>query len=213
MKTKLQEQLELLMTKQAIEAPKAEGKPETAPSVPSAPTENTQPDAKKEQVTGFLSPDMAKLLSTQLGNEMFSAYEYYAIAGWFKNQGLDGFMKWAKGQGDGELGHFSIVYEFLLESGQEFNMPELGAPVSKFGGVKDAVAAVLALEKAVTNDWRKIHAQAMDDKDGASLGLSTQLLREQLEEEDQAFTLLQRVNLASGGDGILTIDAQLMCGK
>jgi ferritin len=208
MKTKLQEQLELMM-KQAVEAPEAEGKPETAPSVPASPTENTQADADKEQVTGFLSQNMAKLLSTQLGNEMFSAYEYYAIAGWFKNQGLDGFMKWAKGQGDGELSHFNIIYDFLLESGQEFNMPELGAPISKFSSVKDAVAAVLKLEKTVTNDWRRIHAQAMDDKDSATMGLASAFVKEQMEEEDNAYTLLQRVEMADKS-GILVIDCSLM---
>jgi ferritin len=51
----------------------------------------------------------------------------------------------------------------------------------------------------------------MKETDGATMQLGQDFLREQQEEEDKAYTLLQRVQLAgSKGEGILTIDSQLI---
>ena len=180
------------------------------PQEPS-PTPNPQPDAQQPTPTSFLSIDTAALLAKQIGNEIYSAYAYYAVAGWFKNQGLDGFKKWADGQAAGEIEHFKKIYDYLLEAGQEFAMPAIQGPVPDFSTVENALKSVLALEKAVTNDWRQIYKATVADVDGATGQLAMLFLLEQQEEEDKAYTLLQRVLRAGpDGNGILTIDHSLM---
>ena len=176
-----------------------------------APTENPQPDAQQPIPTSFLSKDTAALLAKQIGNEIYSAYAYWAVAGWFKNQGLDGFKKYADDQAKGEIEHFQKIYDYLLEAGQEFAMPAVQGPVPDFSTVQKAVESILALEKAVTNDWREIYKATVMDVDGATSKLAMDFLLEQQEEEDKAYTLLQRILRAGpDGNGILTIDAQLL---
>lgn len=206
MRKELKEQIAQLagLTKQA------ETNPNNAPAIPPSPTPNTSAEANIAEMTGFLSQEIAALLSAQLGNEMYSAYAYYAIGGWCKNQGLDGFMAYCHTQAKGELEHFNKVQDYLLESGQKFELPALQAPCIEYNGIKEAIESVLKLEKAVTMDWRKIHVQAGRDMDAATTALAQWFVTEQMEEEDLAYTLLQRINLAGSGDGIITMDAQLM---
>ena len=179
------------------------GKTEPSPESPATPEPGTQ------EPTSFLNKEVAQLLARQIGNEIYSAYAYWAVAGWFHNQGLDGFQKCFDKQAAGELVHFRKVYDYLLEAGQEFTMPAIDAPGRDYASVEAACAAVLKLEKAVTADWRAIHRAALADQDAATTELAQWGVTENMEEEDLAFTLLQRVRMASK-DGILTIDTQLM---
>jgi ferritin len=174
-----------------------------------SPVNEQKPEAGTQAPTSFLSKETAALLARQIGNEVFSCYAYYAVAGWFHNQGLDGFQKLFDKQAGGELVHFKKIYDYLLEAGQEFAMPPVGAPDRDYADVAAACEAVVKLEKAVTADWRAIHKAAVADQDAATIELAQWFVSEQMEEEDLVFTLLQRVRMASK-DGILTIDAALM---
>lgn len=182
------------------------------PVVESAPDDKSisEPTEKEDQdQTQVISDKNLKLLSQQVGNEFYAAYTYYGASGWFDLKGLEGFAKFAKGQADGEIQHAMKVFNHLIIAGAKAVLPPLeSAPITEYKDVMQVCESIVAHEKAVTKNWREICKEAMASGDGATLQLATWFLAEQLEEENTAGTLRDRVKM--GGDaGILVIDAEL----
>lgn len=151
-------------------------------------------DSDKGEVTDFLSKELKGMLDQQIGNELFAFYEYKAAAAWFKRQGLDGFACWATGQANDEIDHMNKVMCFLTELDLVPTFPELDSPPGMATGVRELVEAVLDREKAVTSNWRAIGKQAMQDVDLATMDLAQWFLREQMEEEDAAKSILDKLD-------------------
>lgn len=188
------------------------GVPMLKTAVVMAPDDKTitqKPKAVVGRGTKFLSDDVTALLSLQVGNEIFAAYSYHGVAAWFELTGLQGFSKYHEKQGMDEIGHAKKIFKFMLEAGAEPNLPAISAPMVRYDSVEQTCQAIVDHEKSVTESWRKIGKQALEDQDMATLELSGWFLREQTEEEAAAITLLQRVKMA-GKSGIITVDAQLL---
>jgi ferritin len=164
------------------------------------------------QQSDVIHPTVVRALSQQVGNEFYAAYTYYGAAGWFKLQGLDGFAKMAEEQATGEIGHARKVFDHLITAGCPAVLPALeGGVLDQYTSVLQVCESILKHEKSVTKSWRLICSAAMQTGDGATTGLAQWFLAEQLEEENLAATLRDRVKMAGGdGAGILTIDASLM---
>jgi ferritin len=167
------------------------------------------PRGQKEEQTEFISQKLISMLGLQVGNEVFAAYSYYGVAAWFQNVGLDGFAKYHEAQGADEINHAKKIYKHLIDAGAPLALPKIDAPLATYDSVEQACAAIVEHEKSVTASWRAIGEQALKDKDMATLDLANWFVKEQTEEETKAITLWQRVRIAQGGSGLLTIDADL----
>jgi len=185
--------------------------PPEVTEAPAAPAGGRDPAPERPQAQSkVISDDLLTMLSQQVGNESYACYDYYGAAGWFKLKGLDGFAKWCESQAAGEIAHARKVYDHIILAGSPAALPAITQARPAYDSIQSACEAILAREMAVTADWRAICKQALKDADGASLGLATWFLTEQLEEENAAATLLDRVRMAGGeGPGILVIDADL----
>lgn len=159
--------------------------------------------------TKLISDKVQELLIAQIGHEMFAHYEYTAIAAYFSTIGLEGFAAWATKQSCDEVGHARKVICFLIELDISPELPPIEGASAKFENVAAAVAAIMMREKSVTENWKAIGVQAMTDQDLATLNLAQCFISEQIEEENLVRTILQRVEMAEGGTGILVIDGQL----
>lgn len=162
--------------------------------------------------TDFLTASMETLLNDQLAFEMYSSYLYYAIAAWSNSKGLTGFYAWFKRQGDDEICHALKIMEYLVDTGSELTFPAIKSPnaLIDFKSMEDATKAALEHEMEVTKRWQKIGEKAKTDPNLATQQLAQWFMTEQVEEEDGAVTLHQRVQMAETGAGILVIDTQLL---
>lgn len=155
-------------------------------------------------------PSMEALLNAQVGNELSASYRYAMLAALFAARGLDGFAQRFEGQASDEIEHAQRVYRYLVDTGTTLILPAIPAPV--FADVADVAGMTLAAldqEKAVTADWAKIGEMAKAQNNGATTKLAQDFAEMQVAEEKEAVTLHQRVTLASSGDGLLLIDADL----
>lgn len=183
------------------------------PAVESAPENKdiTKPEPSEDlEQTETIHPTVMNALSMQVGTEFYAAYTYFGASGWFELKGLDGFAKLAKLQANGEIEHAMMVFDHLITAGCPAKLPALDRPIlNEYQTVLQVCETILAHEKSVTNNWRLIYAASQETGDGATAGLAQWFLKEQLEEENMAATLCDKVKLANGGAGILTIDASL----
>ena len=170
-----------------------------------------KPKPGKTEQTMFFSDKLCDLLSQQAGNEVFAAYAYYGAVAWFHKKGLEGFAKHMESQGSGEIDHARKIFKHMSDANAPLVLPPIAAPFMQYESVEELCKAVLDHEKSVTKSWRDIGSQAIRDKDAATMSLSQFFLLEQIEEEDLASTMYDKVRAATP-DGILTIDAQLLKG-
>lgn len=160
--------------------------------------------------TDFLSPEMEGLLNRQVGVEMYSAYIYFMYAAWFQSKGLVGFQAWMERQGDDEIEHAMKVYKYLVDTGSDVELPAIDAPtMNPLASVLEVTRAVLDHEMTVTQDWKRIGQLAKSEDNPATFQMVQEFIKEQIEEEDGAVTLHQKVQLADSGSGILMVDNDL----
>lgn len=159
--------------------------------------------------TRFLSADMERTLNEQVGYEMYSAYLYFAVGSWFEAKGLKGFAKHMNKNGHEEIAHAMKVLDYLNSSGSNVGLPVVQAPIIQFNTVQEATRAVLDHEMSVTQRWQVISEMAKHENNAATCKMAQEFMEEQVEEEDNAVTLHQRVQLADTGSGLLVIDHEL----
>lgn len=166
-------------------------------------------DASSAEQTRFVSPEMNELLNKQVGIEFFSAYLYFIAGAWFQSKGLVGFQAWMDRQGHDEIEHACKVFKYLVDTGSTVDLPAIPAPKVNFLSVADATRAILDHEMAVTRQWKLIGEVAKNEPNLATQELASWFMTEQVEEEDGAVTLHQKVQLADSGSGILMVDNDL----
>ena len=207
----------------ALDALKRTGAEEKAVDIYRVPGSFEIPQAAKEvaaavsmetddRQTRFLSPLMAQALNDQVAYEMYSAYTYYMVSAWSQSKGLTGFANWFKGQGDDEIVHAMKIYQYLVDTGTEVTLPAIPSPGAELSGIvtmEDATRAVLDHEMSVTARWQRIGEMAKAEPNLATQELAQWFMTEQVEEEDGAVTLHQKVQLADSGAGLLIIDHEL----
>ena len=159
--------------------------------------------------TDFLSPEMEDLLNLQVGYEFYSAYLYFLAAAWLQSKGLVGFQNWMEKQGHDEIGHGMKVYKYLVDTGSTLELPEIPAPLAGWYSVAEVTRAVLDHEMSVTRKWKTIGNLAKQEDNPATEQMAQWFMTEQVEEEDAAVTLHQKVQMAGDGSGILIIDNDL----
>jgi ferritin len=160
--------------------------------------------------TDFVEPDMESLLCRQVGVEFYSAYLYYMIAAICQSKGLVGFQAWFERQGDDEIDHAMKVYKYLVDTGSQVVLPEIPSPdVSPDAEIAELAQTVLDHEMSVTKDWQAIGRLSKTQDNAATCKMVQDFMDEQIEEEDAAVTLCQKVQLADSGSGILLVDNDL----
>lgn len=161
--------------------------------------------------TDFLSPEMEVLLNEQVAYEMYSAYLYFMVAAWCQSKGLVGFQAWFERQGNDEIGHAMKIYKYLVDTGSSVTLPPIPSPaeLADIGSVQEAAKAVLDHEMSVTAKWKRIGELSKAEPNLATQQLAQWFMTEQVEEEDGAMTLLQKVQMADSGSGVLIVDHEL----
>jgi ferritin len=178
--------------------------------IPEIDEETQQNPPESVEQTDFIADDMEALLNRQVGSEFYSAYLYYMIAAVFQSKGLVGFQNWMEKQGDGEIDHAMKVYNYLVDTGSSLELPAVPSPkIDPAMEVVEITRAILDHEMRVTEDWKRIGQLSKQQDNPATCKLVQEFMVEQVEEEDSALTLHQKVQLADTGSGILMIDNDL----
>lgn len=158
----------------------------------------------------MVSHEIEQLINDQLIKENFSANMYLSMASWFADKGLNGFANYYLIQYREELDHFLIFYHYLLSVGARPVVGGIEAPEKEYANVKEILEKTLEHEQSITQSIHKILAKAHELQDYKTINFLAWFVEEQVEEEDNASTVLDRYNLfGETPQGLYSLDSEM----
>ncbi len=143
----------------------------------------------------MLSTTIEKALNKQITIEAESSQIYLAMASWAEVQGLNGVASFMYTQSDEERMHMLKLFRYVNERGGHSKVSKLSAPATEFGSFKDMFTTLFEHEVFVSQSINKLVDIALQEKDYATHNFLQWYVAEQIEEEAQARTILDKIKL------------------
>ncbi len=142
-------------------------------------------------------------INKQINAEMFSSYLYLAMNAYFEDMGLKGFAHWMKVQAQEEMCHAMIFYNYLNDRGGRVILESIEKPTFEWANPVAVFENVYAHEQYVTSLINDIVSLSMEEKDHATTAALQWFVTEQVEEEDSANDILNRLKLVGSDNSAL----------
>jgi ferritin len=136
-----------------------------------------------------------ELINDQINKELYSGYLYLSIADYYADAGLDGYANYFFIQAQEERDHALIFRNYLLENDR---CPKLGAIEAPDFEPSDFVSCLhkaLEHEEYVTSLINAIYAEATAKNDYRACQFLKWFIDEQMEEEDNARSMITKFEL------------------
>ncbi|MGV3697603.1 ferritin [Flavobacterium sp.] len=149
----------------------------------------------------MLSKNIEAALNKQIRIEAESSQVYLSMACWAENQGLEGVAQFMYKQSDEERMHMLKLVKYVNERGGHAVVTDLKAPKTKFGTMKEMFEELYQHELFVSNSINELVHVTFDERDYATHNFLQWYVAEQIEEEAQAKTILDKINLIGDDKG------------
>ena len=142
-----------------------------------------------------ISAPLVKALNNQIAMEANAVNSYLAAASWCEITGYDGSASFFYAQAEEEHQHMLKIVNFLNGQGVGAVIPGTHQPSKTFKSLESICKTALKNEQAVTKSINKMVDIAQKDKDHNTFTFLQFFVNEQIEEEQQFETILQKFNL------------------
>lgn len=157
-----------------------------------------------------ITKKMQDALNEQINNEFYASYMYLSMSAYFENIGLKGCAKWMRLQSSEETKHAMKLYEHIIARNGKVVLKQLAAPNTEWKNVREAFQDALSHEMKVTQLINKLADTAASEKDNAAAVLLQWFINEQVEEEDTATEIVQKLKLiGDSAAGLYMLDQDL----
>jgi len=158
----------------------------------------------------MLSDKMQEALNDQLNAEIYSSYLYLSMEAYFHSKSLTGFANWMRIQTQEELTHSMKFYEFISERGGRVNLKPIDAPPGDWESPLAVFEAGYQHETLVSGRINKLVDLSLAESDHATNSFLQWFVSEQVEEEDSASTVVERIKLVGEAPGgLFLLDQEL----
>ena len=158
----------------------------------------------------MLSPKIQEALSKQINAELFSEYLYLSMSAYFEAVSFKGMAQWMRTQAGEEHGHAMKIFHFVNDRDGRVTLTQIEAPKIEWKSPLDVFEDALKHEQKVTGLINDLSNLAFAEKDHASHDFLEWFVKEQVEEESVARTIVDQLKLVGNdGTGLYMIDNQL----
>ena len=158
----------------------------------------------------MLNNDMEKALNAQVNAEMYSAYLYLSMSAYFQSKSLGGFASWMRVQAQEEMVHAMKLYDFINERGGRVILKLIEAPPTEWDSPLATMEAVYEHEQNVTGIINELVELALEKHDHATNIFLQWFVSEQVEEEDSANDVVEKIKLMGDArGGLFMLDREL----
>ena len=158
----------------------------------------------------MLSEKMAEALNIQVNKEMYSAYLYMAMSASCTSLGRDGFANWFMVQYQEEMAHAMKLYDYIHSQGNRVKLMAIDQPQIDFDSPSAMLEKTLVHEQFVTRLIHGLVSLAGEENDSVTREFLQWFVKEQVEEEETAGNLLDRVNSAGdSNEALMSLDKEL----
>lgn len=157
-----------------------------------------------------LSPEIVASINQQMKAEYFSAALYRSLSAWMSAHGYTGACHWFKCQAAEETDHGNQLMDFLLATNSTPVFHPIEGPRTDWDNCLEAFEYALEHEKFVSNSILELLDKARIEKSHQCEPILLKFIAEQVEEEEQAQAIVDRLTLAQGDiAATLLIDQEL----
>ncbi len=158
----------------------------------------------------MISPKIQDAINAQINAEFWSAYLYLAMGMHFEAAGNPGIANWFRIQFKEEQAHAEIFMNYLNSRGGRVVLKPIDAVPSSWESPLAAFTDTLAHEEKVTALINNLYALAESENDYATRGKLDWFVSEQVEEEETAQTLVDRLKvIGDNGLALYMLDQEL----
>ena len=158
----------------------------------------------------MLNNKVQDALNAQINAEFWSAYLYLSMALHFEAEGMPGVANWFKIQFQEEQAHATIFMNYVNQRGGRVELKAIDAVPTSWESPLQAFKDTLEHEKQVTSLINNLYALAEAEKDYATRDRLNWVVSEQVEEEDNCRTLIDKFSLiGDNGMGLYMLDQEL----
>ncbi|MDG5470535.1 ferritin [Jeotgalibacillus sp. ET6] len=157
----------------------------------------------------MLNEQIQKLLNNLISIEHLSTTLYLAMSAYMASKNFTGMSSWLNFQSAEERTHLLKLIKYVTDRGGTVEIQTIPAQPTNFGSPSETFTAVLEHERYVTNAYRQAveFSTQLDQQTAAFL---QDFLIEQIDEEAQALTIVDRLNLAQNNpSALILIDQEL----
>ena len=156
-----------------------------------------------------MNEKIAALLNEQINKEFYSAYLYLDMANYYDAQDLDGYANYYMVQAQEERDHALLFMKYMQNNGLKVTLEAIGKPDKTFSSVLDPLVIAAEHERYVTALINAIYHEAHQAKDYRTMKFLDWFVDEQMEEEDNADSMISRYKLfGSDPKGLYALDQE-----
>lgn len=157
-----------------------------------------------------ISEKMQTALNKQVNRELYSSFLYLSMSGYFEAENLKGFAAWMKEQAKEEYAHAMKMYNYVFERGGKVELLPIEAPPKEWDSILNVFEETYKHELEVTKEIHNLVGLSKDENDYATESFLKWYVDEQVEEEDQASYIVERLKQIAGfKGGIIFLDKEL----
>lgn len=145
----------------------------------------------------MLEQEIIDALMYRIQQEQFSSRIYEQMSTWFDVRGYKNLAKLYNNYAHEELTHAEWAKKFLLSYNETVYLKPLDEPQCDFAGVLDILETTLQHEQDITNQCNDLAKLANSLQNYPCFELALKFCREQVEELEKAFDLVDMYNLSN----------------
>ena len=156
-----------------------------------------------------MNETIISLLNQQVNKEFYSAYLYLDISNYYDSLDLDGYAHYYLVQAQEERDHALLFLKYLQINGQKVTLEAIGKPELRYDSVLAPLEAALDHERYVTGLINDIYHACHEAKDYRTMKFLDWFVDEQMEEEKNADSMINRYKLfGSDPKGLYALDQE-----
>ncbi|HOE99918.1 MAG TPA: ferritin [Spirochaetota bacterium] len=157
-----------------------------------------------------ISSKINDIINEQINKELFSSYLYLSMAAYFESINFEGFANWMRKQSNEENNHAMKFFNYIYERGGKVTLKSIKEPKAEWKSPLDAFLEAYEHEKFITDSIYKILDAAKAEKDYATENFLAYYIKEQVEEEDSAVVIVEKLKqIGDNFSGLMIMDSRL----
>ena len=158
----------------------------------------------------MISKKLEDAINAQINAEMWSAYLYLSMSAYCHDNGYSGMANWFAIQFKEEQDHAQIFYNYLISRGGRVWLKAIDAVETEWASPLAAFEATYEHEQHVTALINNLMHIAVEEKDYAAQSRLQWFIDEQVEEEENAVEIINKLKMLDGnGYGLYVLDQEL----
>ena len=142
-----------------------------------------------------MNEKIAALLNQQINKEFYSAYLYLDMSNFYDELDLDGYANYYMIQAQEERDHALLFMKYMQVNGLKITLDAIDKPDKVYTNVIDPLEAAAEHERYVTSLINDIYHECHAAKDYRTMKFLDWFVDEQMEEEDNADSMITRYKL------------------